>query len=111
MRNVADLGDLFEVNDLAAPSAVVVTQGLGVLNQQGRRYVEEAWASICEAFSVDRDSGLRLPDKRPALALCDGAENVLSVVLQVRLLILSESAHVVMIIQRDAMHDVGAHRR
>ena len=52
-RSIADLGDLFEVNDLAAPGAIVVTQGLGVLNQQGRRYVEEAWVSICEAFSVD----------------------------------------------------------
>lgn len=42
------------------------------------------------------DSGLRVLDQLPARALRNGAIDVLSVVLQVRLLILSESAHVVM---------------
>ena len=38
-------------------------------------------------------------------------EDLLSVVVQVRLLVLTESAHVPMNVQRDAMHDAGAHRR
>ena len=51
-RGMSDLGDLFDVQDLAMPGAVVVTSGLGVLNDKGRRYVEEAWLWICDAFGA-----------------------------------------------------------
>lgn len=51
----------------------------------------------------------RLPDQRPMQGLCDGAINVLSVVLQVSKLLIAEAPHVLMGVETYPVDDVRAH--